>query len=210
MWYLRKLMEASMRWPAIRPAAWVWSTTLDVTGAQRQEFQSSTYPDVLFSPITSGDGAVLALPGSRFSPDDPVGPSTSTHLAVFEDCARGRAGYYEQADFAIAYGSTKCRAKPGCWGPVVNCSIQTRLDGGNGRLSECGRNLHRVYDARLPGQIHAVYDEPPGARVSAGVVGLYGRAIVALRGLTNSTLNKEPKWRHPGTELTTGYRPSAY
>jgi hydrogenase small subunit len=53
-------------------------------------------------------------------------------------------------------------------------------------------------------------DEPPGARVSSGVVGVYGKAITALRGLTMSTLNKEPKWRHARPELTTGYRPRTY
>jgi hydrogenase small subunit len=53
-------------------------------------------------------------------------------------------------------------------------------------------------------------DEPPGAKVSSSTIGLYGRAITALRQVTNTTLNKEPKWRHPGTELTTGYRPRSY
>src|SRR5262249_42101277 len=27
----------------------------------------------------------------------------------------------------------------------------------------------------------------------------------ALRNITNATVNKEPKWRHPRAELTTGY-----
>jgi len=31
-----------------------------------------------------------------------------------------------------------------------------------------------------------------------------------LRKLTNDTVNKEPKWRHPRAELTTGYRPNSY
>jgi hydrogenase small subunit len=53
-------------------------------------------------------------------------------------------------------------------------------------------------------------DEPPGARVSSSAIGIYGRAIRALRSFTNDTVNKEPKWRHPRAELTTGYRPKAY
>jgi hydrogenase small subunit len=53
-------------------------------------------------------------------------------------------------------------------------------------------------------------DEPPGARVSSGAIGVYGRAIRALRSITNTTVNKEPKWRHPGAELTTGYIPRSY
>ncbi|HWP42028.1 MAG TPA: hydrogenase expression protein HypE, partial [Blastocatellia bacterium] len=54
-------------------------------------------------------------------------------------------------------------------------------------------------------------DEPPGARLSSGLISAsYGGVIRALRAVTNSTANKEPKWRHPGTRLTTGYRPRAY
>ena len=47
---------------------------------------------------------------------------------------------------------------------------------------------------------------PPGAKLSAGSIGLYGRAIRSLRAFTNETVNKEPKWRHPRAELTTGYQ----
>jgi hydrogenase small subunit len=49
-------------------------------------------------------------------------------------------------------------------------------------------------------------DEPPGGRVSTAASGAYGKIIRALRAITNSAVNKEPKWRHPGRELTTGYR----
>ena len=31
--------------------------------------------------------------------------------------------------------------------------------------------------------------------------------IRKLRGITNQTVNKEPKWRHNRGELTTGYQP---
>jgi hydrogenase small subunit len=50
-------------------------------------------------------------------------------------------------------------------------------------------------------------DEPPGAKVSTNVIGLYGNAIRTLRGFTQSTADKEPKWRHKGAKLTTGYQP---
>ena len=43
-----------------------------------------------------------------------------------------------------------------------------------------------------------------------GSLGIYGRMIRKLRAITNTTVNKEPKWRHKGTELTTGYRPRAF
>jgi hydrogenase small subunit len=50
-------------------------------------------------------------------------------------------------------------------------------------------------------------DEPPGSRVSTGASGLYGSVIRALRGVTERSVDKEPKWRHPGRDLDTGYRP---
>jgi hydrogenase small subunit len=48
-------------------------------------------------------------------------------------------------------------------------------------------------------------DEPPGAKISSTASGLYGGLIRGLRGMTAKTVDKEPKWRKPGTELLTGY-----
>ena len=62
----------------------------------------------------------------------------------------------------------------------------------------------------FPDKFMPFMDEPPGAKVSAASIGIYGRAIRTLRAFTNATVNKEPKWRHTGTDLTTGYRPSTY
>jgi hydrogenase small subunit len=54
-------------------------------------------------------------------------------------------------------------------------------------------------------------DEPPGAKFSTQLIAsTYGRMIRSLRGITNNTVNKEPKWRHSRSELTTGYRPRAF
>jgi hydrogenase small subunit len=53
-------------------------------------------------------------------------------------------------------------------------------------------------------------DEPPGATLSSAAVGIYGRTIRALRAITNTTVDKEPKWRHARPELTTGYKPTTY
>jgi hydrogenase small subunit len=50
-------------------------------------------------------------------------------------------------------------------------------------------------------------DEPPGAKMSTTTASITGRAVSALRSFTQATLNKEPKWRHPRAELTTGYSP---
>jgi hydrogenase small subunit len=53
-------------------------------------------------------------------------------------------------------------------------------------------------------------DEPPGARLSSAAVGAYGHIIRSLRAITNTTANKEPKWRRKGKELLTGYENTNY
>jgi hydrogenase small subunit len=53
-------------------------------------------------------------------------------------------------------------------------------------------------------------DEPPGARASTAASSILGRVIRGLRGWTNNSANKEPKWRHARPELTTGYHPTTY
>jgi hydrogenase small subunit len=58
----------------------------------------------------------------------------------------------------------------------------------------------------FPDKFMPFMDEPPGSKVSAGISGVYGKLVRNLRGITERTLDKEPKWRHRGEELTTGYR----
>jgi hydrogenase small subunit len=62
----------------------------------------------------------------------------------------------------------------------------------------------------FPDKFMPFMDEPPGAKISSAGIGLYGRVIRSLRSMTNDTVNKEPKWRHPGAKLTTGYQPRSY
>ena len=62
----------------------------------------------------------------------------------------------------------------------------------------------------FPDKFMPFMDEPPGGILSSAVVSWYGRVIRGLRSITNNTLNKEPKWRHPGRELATGYHPTTY
>ncbi len=63
----------------------------------------------------------------------------------------------------------------------------------------------------FPDKFMPFMDEPPGARISSTLIKPYGVLIRSLRPLTESTLNKEPKWRHNRAELTTGFekRPEA-
>jgi hydrogenase small subunit len=122
-----------------------------------------------------------------------------------------RAGYYEQGDFAEVYGSPKCIVKLGCWGPVVNCNVPKRgWMAGIGGCPNVGGICIGCTMPGFPDKFMPFMDEPPGAKVSAAAIGVYGKTIRTLRSFTNDTVNKEPKWRHTGTELTTGYRPGTY
>ena len=128
---------------------------------------------------------------------------------VHEGC--DRAGYYEQADFAHEYGSPKCLVKIGCWGPVVNCNVTKRgWMRGIGGCPNVGGICIGCTMPGFPDKFMPFMDEPPGAAFSSTTVALYGRMIRSLRALTNSTGNREPKWRHPGPKLTTGYQPRNY
>jgi len=141
--------------------------------------------------------------------DEQLRPTWLFGQTVHDGC--DRAGYYEQGDFAEVYGSRKCIVKLGCWGPVVNCNVPKR--GWMAGLGGCPNVGGICIGCTMPGfpdKFMPFMDEPPGARVSSAAIGVYGRTIRALRAVTQKTVNKEPKWRHPRAELTTGYHPRSY
>jgi hydrogenase small subunit len=141
--------------------------------------------------------------------DSALRPTWLFGKTVHEGC--DRAGYYEQGDFAEEYGSPKCIVKLGCWGPVVNCNVPKRgWMRGVGGCPNVGGICIACTMPGFPDKFMPFMDEPPGARVSSGISASYGKVIRALRSVTNTTANKEPKWRHPGDELTTGYQPDGY
>ena len=141
--------------------------------------------------------------------DDQLRPTWLFGSTVHDGC--DRAGYYESGDFAEDYNSPKCLVKVGCWGPVVNCNVPKRgWMAGIGGCPNVGGICIGCTMPGFPDKFMPFMDEPPGARVSSTVIGGYGLAIRALRKITQSTVNKEPKWRHTGSELTTGYRPVAF
>ena len=125
---------------------------------------------------------------------------------VHEGC--DRAGYYEQGDFATEYDSPKCLVKLGCWGPVVKCNVPKRgWMGGIGGCPNVGGICIGCTMPGFPDKFMPFMDEPPGGKISSAVISTYGSAIRKLRSFTTQTLDKEPKWRHNGRQLTTGYRP---
>ncbi len=142
--------------------------------------------------------------------DDKLRPSWLFGQTVHEGC--DRAGCYEQGDFAHEYGSHKCLVKIGCWGPVVHCNVpkRGRMDGIGGCPNVGGICIACTMPG-FPDKFMPFMDEPPGSNLSTEISGhFYGPLIRALRGITLSSADKEPKWRHPGSTLTTGYRqPSA-
>jgi hydrogenase small subunit len=138
--------------------------------------------------------------------DDQLRPRWLFSQTVHEGC--DRAGYYEQADFATSYGAPQCIVKIGCWGPVVHCNVGKRgWMSGIGGCPNVGGICIGCTMPGFPDKFMPFMDEPPGAKLSTTAVAMYGRTIRALRGFTKASLSKEPGWRHPRPELTTGYQP---
>jgi hydrogenase small subunit len=139
--------------------------------------------------------------------DDKLRPKWLFERTVHEGCDRG--GYYEQGQFAGEYGQPECLVKIGCWGPVVNCNVTKRgwMDGIGGCPNVGGICIACTMPG-FPDKFMPFMDEPPGARLSSTISEGYGGFIRNLRKITQHTANKEPKWRHKGPKLTTGYRPS--
>jgi len=151
----------------------------------------------------------LAGRAPMISLDEQLRPKWLFGQTVHDGC--DRAGSYEQGTFAEDYNSPLCLVKVGCWGPVVNCNVPKRgWMAGIGGCPNVGGICIGCTMPGFPDKFMPFMDEPPGARVSSGIAGVYGGAIRALRRITNHTVNKEPKWRHPGKQLTTGYQPRAY
>jgi hydrogenase small subunit len=141
--------------------------------------------------------------------DDQLRPKWLFSKTVHEGC--DRAGYYEQSTFTTEYGRPECLVKIGCWGPVVNCNVPKRgWMAGIGGCPNVGGICIGCTMPGFPDKFMPFMDEPTGARTSTVAGWLYGLLIRNLRGMTNRSVNKEPKWRHRGAELTTGYQPTTY
>jgi len=126
--------------------------------------------------------------------DDQLRPTWLFGQTVHEGCDRG--GYYEQADFAGEYGSSKCIVKQGCWGPVVQCNVGKRgWINGIGGCPNVGGICIGCTMPGFPDKFLPFMNEPPGARLSTNAVVVYGRTVRALRSFTQASMNKEPEGR---------------
>jgi hydrogenase small subunit len=141
--------------------------------------------------------------------DEQLRPTWLFGKTVHEGC--DRAGYYEQDDFALEYGSPKCLVKVGCWGPVVNCNVTKRgWMRGVGGCPNVGGICIGCTMPGFPDKFMPFMDEPSGARFSTTVLTYYGEMIRTLRGITNHTMNQETEWRRRGPQLITGYQQKTY
>jgi hydrogenase small subunit len=141
--------------------------------------------------------------------DDQLRPEWLFGKTVHEGCDRG--SYYEEGNFATEYGQPQCLVKLGCWGPVVNCNVPKRgWMAGIGGCPNVGGICIGCTMPGFPDKFMPFMDAPPGSMLSTSASKTYGTVIKGLRNITQHTLNKEPKWRHTGTQLTTGYKPSTY
>jgi hydrogenase small subunit len=140
--------------------------------------------------------------------DDKLRPTWLFGKTVHEGC--DRAGYYEQGLFTHEYGESTCLVKIGCWGPVVNCNVTKRgWMRGIGGCPNVGGICIGCTMPGFPDKFMPFMEEPPGAYLSSFSIAPYAGMITSLRNITNNTVNKEPKWRHRGTKLTTGYEPES-
>ena len=98
--------------------------------------------------------------------------------------------------------------KIGCWGPVVNCNVTKRgwMDGIGGCPNVGGICIGCTMPG-FPDKFMPFMDAHPGGALSSAMLRVYGPLVRTLRGITNRNVNTEPKWRHPGEKLTTGYQP---
>src|SRR5690242_3243853 len=133
--------------------------------------------------------------------DEHLRPQWLFGKTVHEGC--DRAGYYEQGDFAQDYNSPKCQVKIGCWGPVVNCNVTKRgWMAGIGGCPNVGGICIGCTMPGFPDKFMPFMDEPPGATMSGALIkSPYGPFVRRMRGITNRTVSKEPKWRHNRSEL---------
>jgi hydrogenase small subunit len=140
--------------------------------------------------------------------DEQLRPQWLFGRTTREGC--NRAGYTEQGKFATEYGAdSRCLVKLGCKGPVARCNVPTRgwVNGVGGCPNVGGIciacTMPSFPDSYLPfmeadrwGNAAANFQ-----RFSYGPVFRYFRS----RNLAKR-YEREPEWRHPKPELTTGYR----
>ncbi len=128
---------------------------------ERRASRSSPFRAARCSPTTSrkrcSTCCTMAAGRAPMIPlDEALRPTWLFGQTVHEGCDRG--GYYEQAEFGDRLRLPALHRE--AWLLGSGRAVQrgeTRLDGGDRRVSERRRDLHRLHDAGLSGQVHAVH-----------------------------------------------------
>ncbi|MBY0522273.1 MAG: hypothetical protein K2R98_02680 [Gemmataceae bacterium] len=170
---------------------WDWKTKdgIPIVCVPGCPVQPDNFMEVLLYLLNQAVGRAPMIPL-----DDRLRPTWLFGSTVHEGCDRG--GYYEQADFAKDYGSSRCIVKLGCWGPVVQCNVGKRgWMGGIGGCPNVGGVCIGCTMPGFPDKFMPFMNEPAGAMLSTAAIVMYGRAVRALRGITRGSMNREPKWR---------------
>ena len=182
---------------------WEWKskTGIPVVCVPGCPVQPDNFMETLLYLLRQAAGSAPMIPL-----DDLLRPTWLFSQTVHEGC--DRAGYYEQADFAPDVSSPKCIVKQGCWGPVVQCNVGKRgWMSGIGGCPAVGGICIGCTMPGFPDKFMPFMNMPPGAQLSTTAVVMYGRTVRALRRFTQESVSKEPQWRRPSEELTTGYKP---
>jgi hydrogenase small subunit len=152
---------------------------------------------------------VLHLGGLAPAPelDDQLRPKWLFERTTRESC--NRAGYTEQGQFATEYGDDpRCLVKLGCKGPVVRCNVPVR--GWVNGIGGCPNVGGICMACTMPGfpDKYMPFMDPDqwGNRQANTVRFTYGPLLKFFRGRNIKTkYDKEPEWRAPGRQLTSGY-----
>ncbi len=187
------------------------------TGSRRPGCRSCACRAARSSPTTSRETLLyLPLPGWPASPpmiplDRLLAPDLAVRAARCTTAATGRATT-NRADFANEYGIAQVPGQArllGTGGQRATCPSAGWM-AGTWRLPQRRRDLHRLHDAGIPRQVHAVHGRSRPARHACprSASGSTGRTMRAAALVLDAwTRSHEPKWRHARPELTTGDDP---
>ncbi|MCP9486466.1 MAG: hypothetical protein MSC30_11435, partial [Gaiellaceae bacterium MAG52_C11] len=157
---------------------------------------------------------VLHLGGLAPAPelDDQLRPKWLFGRTVREGC--NRAGYAEEGTFATQYGDDpRCLVKLGCKGPVVKCNVPVRgWVNGLGGCPNVGGICMACTMPGFPDKFMPFMDEDRAGGMAATLMQFtYGPIVRTFRKRNiKHKYDKEPGWRSPKAELSTGYRPKNY
>ena len=124
-------------------------------------------------------------------------PSWLFDETVHRGCTR--AGFYEEGNFAEEHGDKECLVEVGCWGPVVQCNINSR--GAINHVGGCMNVGAPCIGCTMPGfpdSFAPFYKTPPGTMVSSNISRVTGTVIRNLREMSMSNLNRTAKWDKDG------------